>query len=173
MEPTGQPVHAAYPTEQRWQFFKSHDGEEFALIRLNLAAEELAGHPFYAYRVGVAVPISNPAFNDLPDNAAYESLSRIEDLLLDAIERDRQGLMIMVMTMSGFREYTFYTKAPDEVPAALAEVARAAEPYEIQFYVEHDAAWELYESYRASCGCPLSRPQAGAGGSGDEGVDDA
>lgn len=173
MRPIGQPVRPRYPADQRWQFFKSHDHEEFTIIRLNLTGEELAGHPMYAYRVGVAVPISNPARNDLPDHAAYEALCRIEDLLLDAIEGDQQGLMIMVMTMSGFREYTFYTRAPDAVPAALAEVADKAEPYEIQFYVEHDAQWEFYELFRASCGCPLSGPTDPISDPNDEGVERA
>lgn len=132
--------------------YESEPGQEFSVLRVNLGANSLAGHPLYAYRIGVAVPIVREATENLPDSSDYEALCRIEDLLLDQLERNREGIMVLVLTMSGFREYTFYSRVPDQVPDLIAGLAPRVEPYELQIYVRHDPDWECYRDYLAMCG---------------------
>lgn len=138
---------ASYPTESKWSILKGENQGKAMFIRRNDSAKQLLGHPEYIYRAGFAVPFLNPNADGLPTNEEAEILNSIEDELSLKMESNRDGLLTLVITTNGFREFVFYTKRPDMVKDIVSLVQSKFNLHKIQFYIEEDNKWAVYKQF--------------------------
>ncbi len=63
-----------YPSDSKWSVLKGERNGNPMFIRRNESAQQLATHPDYSNRIGIAVPLLNANEHGLPTNAEIESL---------------------------------------------------------------------------------------------------
>jgi hypothetical protein len=136
-----------YPETSKWAILEGEDGGRALFVRRNESAKQLMGHKEYSYRAGFAIPLRNPNSEGLPSNEEMETLSSIEDALSKEIERDRNSLLVLVITTDGMRELVYYTKRPDVIKQVAQEIQTKIISHEIQYYIKEDSDWEVYKEF--------------------------
>lgn len=137
----------AYPIESKWNVAAGqHDGHKL-FVRRNASAAGLIGHADYVHRVGFAVPLLQSDEEGLPSTEESLVLNDIEDALSDRLEAGQDGLLAVVVTTSGMREFVFYTRKPGTVETIVAEVRQSFPSHKIQFYVAADKNWDGYRQF--------------------------
>lgn len=137
----------AYPQESTWAVLRGEHNGKTMFIRRNESAVNLKGHPEYAYRVGVAIPLVAPNDDGLPSNEEMEVLNKIEDALSDAFEKQQASLHVLAVTTNAMREFIYYTLVPAEIEARLNTVRLLFQDRELQFYIANDAKWDGYAQF--------------------------
>lgn len=120
-----------------------YDGRPIVL-RINDGAASLAGSVHYRYQVGVAIPFIAPREDGLPTNDEAERLNVIEDLLCPCMTDNRDGILTVVVTTSGMREFVFYSRNVDQVKDAFEHVRSLVESHELQLLIQDDPDWSVY-----------------------------
>ncbi len=92
------------PWDGRWSVSETTREGQRVLVRRNVTAASLAGGARFPERVSIVVPLPRGA-----DYAAAADLNGIETLLVDALERDRKAIEVLVLTTDARREFVFYT----------------------------------------------------------------
>jgi hypothetical protein len=116
-------------------------------FRRNDNARELAGHPDFIFRMGIALPLNLPNEHGFPSNEEMEQLNIIEDLLAARLEANQLALYVLAITTGGMREYVFYTRNAKTANEFLEEVRKEVVSHELQSYVEEDQNWEVYKQF--------------------------
>ncbi len=136
-----------YPSESKWNVSTgSHDGRAM-IVRRNQSATDLIGHVDYAHRVGFAMPLLTPNEDGLPTGEESSVLNEIEDALADSIETGQDGLLTVIVTTSGMREFVFYTRKPGDIESVATAIRQAFPSYDIQFYIASDKNWDGYKQF--------------------------
>jgi hypothetical protein len=136
-----------YPEKSKWVILEGEEEGRVLFVRRNESAEQLMGHKEYSYRAGFAIPLRSPNSEGLPSNEEMEILSSIEDALSKEIEKDRNSLLVLVITTDGMRELVYYTKRPDIIKQVAQEIQTKIFSHEIQYYVKEDSDWEVYKEF--------------------------
>jgi len=136
-----------YPKESKWTILQGEENGRPMFVRRNESAKQLMGHKDYSYRIGFAIPLRNPNFEGLPSNEEMEMLNSIEDVLSKEIEKDKNSLLVLVITTNGMREFVYYTKRPDIIKQAVEKIQAQFVPHEVQHYVKEDPEWEVYKEF--------------------------
>ena len=136
-----------YPRENKWSAIqRSHSGKPM-FLRRNDSAAQLAGHPDYKHRIGIALPLRAPSEHGLPLNDEMNDLGQFEDLLASRLEAGEQSIQVLVITTGGMREYIFYTRDPAGANAILESLRAETTSHEIQSYIAEDPKWQLYTQF--------------------------
>ncbi|MGB2963641.1 MAG: DUF695 domain-containing protein [Anaerolineales bacterium] len=138
---------AVYPTESKWSVKESEHNNQPMYIRLNNSADDLAGHPDYKYRVGIAVPLKLPDEQGLPTTYEIEELNAIEDSLARRLEKDQLSLQVLSITTGNMREFVFYTKDPQSALEMIEACQLEVKTHQLQKYVKEDPGWTLYKDF--------------------------
>jgi hypothetical protein len=138
---------STYPETSKWAILEGEEDGNVLFVRRNESAKQLMGHKEYSYRVGFSIPLRNPKSNGLPSNEEMEILYSIEDTLSKEIERDRNSLLVLVITTDGMRELVYYTKRPDVIKQVVQEIQTKIVSHEIQYYIKEDPDWEVYKEF--------------------------
>jgi len=129
-----------------WSMFEgTRDGRPM-IVRGNTGLSAVAGKPPFGYRFGVAIPLHSPREDGFPTTDESKELAAIEDALLATLPASTTRFAL-VITTSGFREFVFYTSAPDTIPPAMHRLQKEITSHRLQFYVERDEAWQVYHSF--------------------------
>jgi hypothetical protein len=136
-----------YPRESKWSAIQGSHGGKPMFLRRNDSAAQLAGHPDYKYRVGVALPLRAPNEHGLPSNDELNSLGLFEDSLASRLEAGEQSILVLAITTAGMREYVFYTRDPASADAILESLRAETSSHEIQRYITEDPKWQLYMQF--------------------------
>jgi hypothetical protein len=133
---------AGDPWEGRWSITESTPNGQRMIVRRNTTAAALIGDRSFAVRVRVVVPLPRGA-----DATAATDLHGVEDLLVDALERDRKAIGVLVITTDATREFVFYTADAGWAERTISDLRARAKPYELQTYAEPDPTWAIYASF--------------------------
>jgi hypothetical protein len=136
-----------YPSNSRWSILNGEQNGKPMFIRRNDSAKQLATHPEYSYRVGIAIPLHEPNEIGLPTSDEFESLSIIEDKLLGTLESNQDSLQVLSITTNGMREFVYYTRNPEAAQLAISKINSEIPNYEFQYYIDEDKKWKLYKQY--------------------------
>jgi hypothetical protein len=117
------------------------------VVRRNDSAGEYAGHRELPFRLGVAIPFVPPDENGFPAPDETWELDEIEDALVDERQEKQTGVLTLVITTSGMREFVSYVRSAKDADAAVQTAAAAGEEHEVQYYVEEDPEWKLYAEF--------------------------
>ena len=83
----------------------------------------------------------------MPDVAESGAMKAFEDRLLQALEKDRNGTLVAIVTTNGWREWAFYVKSVQAFSSALHDMPQEIDPYPIEIVAEEDATWSyLFET---------------------------
>lgn len=77
---------AAFPEASRWSVLQTEHGGKPTYLRRNDSAHQLAGHPEFRFRIGVAIPLKAANEDGLPGPDEMEELGVIEDALASRAE---------------------------------------------------------------------------------------
>jgi len=136
------PTSPGDPWDGRWSISETTREGQRVLVRRNATAASLAGDPRFPERVRIVVPLPRGA-----DYTAADDVNRIETLLIDALERDRRALEVLVLTTDAKREFVFYTADATRAVRVVAELNQKAAPYELKGEAERDEQWQLFASF--------------------------
>jgi hypothetical protein len=131
------------PWAGRWSVREvTRDGQR-VLVRRNATAASLAGDPRFPERIRVAVPLPRGA-----DYTPADDLHNVETLLVEALERNRTTIGVLVLTTDTVREFVFYTADAPSATRVIADLLPKAAPYELKAEAATDRRWELYAAFR-------------------------
>ena len=136
-----------YPRESKWTVLEGAHGGRPLFARRNDSASNLAGHPEYRFRIGVAVPLKCPNEHGLPGKDEMSELSAIEDTLVPRLESDQRSLQVLAITTGGVREFVFYTRDPAFSQRVLDALRSEVTSHEVQAYIEEDPKWDAYAQF--------------------------
>jgi hypothetical protein len=137
-----------FPADAAWAVGMGDNEGLPIILRCNQSAAALLGHPEFTHRVGIAIPFNEPTENGLPSAEETSQLDAIEDFLSSHLEADQQAILVLVVTTSNMREFVFYAKGSGElIESALSEVFPQISSHEIQYYIEADPEWDLYQEF--------------------------
>ena len=140
--PPAASASASDPWAGRWSISETTRDGEAVLVRRNATAASLAGDPRFPERVTIVVPLPRGA-----DYTPADDLNAIETKLVDALERDRKSIGVLVLTTDARREFVFYTADAAWATRVVTDLRPKAAPYEIQSQAERDEPWRLYASF--------------------------
>ena len=140
--PAAVPPSPGDPWEGRWSVSETTREGQRMFVRRNATAASLAGDPRFPERVRVVVPLPRGA-----DYTAASDLNGIEQNLVDALEREKKAIGVLVLTTDARREFVFYTTDADWAARVVADLRPRAAPYELQSEAERDEQWRLYASF--------------------------
>ena len=136
-----------YPRESRWTVLEGTHAGKPLFARRNESASDLAGHPEYRFRIGVALPLKSPNEHGFPGNDEMFELNAIEDTLVPRLESDQRSLQVLAITTGGMREFIFYTRDPVFAQGVLEALRSEVSSHEVQGYIEEDPKWDVYAQF--------------------------
>lgn len=113
-----------------------------SLIRYRPELEQFLGMDEYQKRLIVFWDFDGKSSNGMPREAEISRMKKLEDLLISALDYDRTGILVLVYTCSGTREWHFYVSDIAEVQQRINEKLANQEPFPIQLQVEDDSNWQ-------------------------------
>ncbi len=99
------------------------------------------------YPVAVTFTWAYDGLKGLPSNREADAIYRLEDLLEERFERNREGKLALVATGNNLRMWIYYVKSEDKFRQSLAEAASLAR-LKVDVSSQVDKDWALLEDYR-------------------------
>jgi hypothetical protein len=124
----------------------SRDGKPM-FLRRNDSAAQLAGHPDYKHRVGIALPLRAANEHGLPSNDEINALNLFEDSLNSRLEANERSIHVLAITTGGMREFVYYTRDPEGTKTIIESVRKETTSHEVQSYIAEDPQWQLYKQF--------------------------
>lgn len=136
-----------YPTDCTWSMLQGENDGSPMLVRRNDGGKQLAAHPDYRYRIGIAFPLRAPDEYGFPGEREAADLDAIEDTLQERLEDGQRSLQVLGISTGGMRELVFYTRDPRYAEEVIASVRASVRTHEVQSYVEEDPEWRLFSDF--------------------------
>lgn len=133
------------PADGSWAVCQGENNGQPMFVRVNNAAKPFSGHPQLSIRFGIAVPLHDPNEHGLPSEAEMEELSEIEEHLFEAVSN--QGIVVLIITTSGMREFVVYLRSTKDAEAVFDRVRQITSTHDIQHYAQPDPKWELFGEF--------------------------
>jgi hypothetical protein len=130
------------PWSGRWSVQEVERDGQRILVRRNTTAAAFAGGPRFRERVSIVVALPKGA-----DYTPAADVNRVETLLVEALERDRRAIAVLVLTTDAVREFVFYTADASWAAGVIGGLRPQAAPYALQVQTATDPAWERYASF--------------------------
>jgi hypothetical protein len=130
------------PWSGRWSVRGVERDGHRILVRCNTTAAAFAGGPRFRERVSISVALPKGA-----DYTPAADVNRVETLLVEALERDRRAIEVLVLTTDAAREFVFYTADASWAAGVVSGLGPQAAPYELRVQTATDPAWERYASF--------------------------
>jgi uncharacterized protein (TIGR01619 family) len=132
------------PWEQDFDAYLAELDEAPASFMIDLGAYAHAPLDSHPTRVQVRVPMTSPRDDGLRSSGEAEALGELEERIIEALE-ERCGAVFVGHTISeGMLHIVCYAPAEQTTdPAALFDEFDAR-GYELAWFVEDDAEWEMY-----------------------------
>jgi hypothetical protein len=117
------------------------------IVRMANAYIGLAPLPGYDHHVIVSVHLRNPQPSGFPSPEEGDDLEALEMNLCRVIEADNDSFCVLVVTNNGLRDFIFYTRNVDSVKRQIEDAAVVFGGFEVEFWIEPDATWEIYQQF--------------------------
>jgi hypothetical protein len=86
--------------------------------------------------------------NGLPEHQYNDSLEDFDLAVQEAMEGVGVGLVVLIETFGGKRNYYAYVNVEDEFRARIASLAERFPMHQLSVECRADGAWRFYERYR-------------------------
>lgn len=124
-----------------------YDGKIVSVRYRNL--EDAIGHTQYPYQIGVAVGFQVETESGLPEQKDSDDLLKVEDSLIELLEKENQCVFIGALTTDNMREFIFYTGEwkPEFFDKEIASLQEKLSPYELNFMMKEDRGWSTFKTF--------------------------
>jgi hypothetical protein len=130
-----------------WGILEGENQGNPMFIRKNYWCDRLVGNDNWPLRAGIAFRLLNPDGRGLPTNKEATDLWALEDTIFEELQNDTFGIITIIITTSGFREFVLYVKDAEAFKSRVEIIQKQHENYQLTTYVELDPTWELYQAY--------------------------
>lgn len=129
--------------ENQWQVSEGEYNGSPLIVRINTGVQKMAKNGEYSFRIGIAVPVIKPQKNGLPNRDENKTLAQIEDVIVQNISAEKSGLLCIVITTQGMREFVCYMK-DSSVEDLITLLRSSFTDYIFQTYTQEDSDWSGY-----------------------------
>ena len=136
----------AHAEERGWIVKTGTKAGKKLFVRKNNGAGTVANRKTFNYRLGFAFPLNSPNQNGDPSQGELAELNKIEDLLVERLEKHENALQVLAIRGPGFQEYVFYVKEEFAKNWSEKETLASIKSHKVQSYREKDADWTVYYS---------------------------
>lgn len=84
--------------------------------------------------------------NGLPDPEYNETLEELDVAIIEALESDGNGIIVLIETFAGYRNY--YAYVSKTAAGALRSLKKGFPEYALTLKQQADPEWKLYGAYR-------------------------
>ncbi|MFA6274351.1 MAG: DUF695 domain-containing protein [Candidatus Paceibacterota bacterium] len=133
-----------YP--ETWEVAQAEvDGKPIFLRHRSL--KDAVGHVDYPFKIGIAVPFKSPTINGLLSDDEAEELGKIEDKLINLLDKEGLGVFAFSITFDGMREFVFYMS--EWKPEFFEKEIKSfnTKSHQLQFIMETDPNWETFKQF--------------------------
>lgn len=120
-----------------WDTFPAQMAEPPAWVSYNKSYAEIAKQDPRATLLKARLKFKRPTPQGMPTREEFPDVSRVEDLLDEAITA-AGGVEVGRRTLSGFRDYYFYVGFPQEKAKTIAETVTAKTAYPLELSLQPD-----------------------------------
>ena len=139
-------------TRPKWLSATTHyEGQPMAL-RVRPAVDSDENRARYPHVALVSHELAEVTDNGLPEANYNESLAEFDQDVHRFVERDADGLMVLVETFCGKRNYYAYVADDARVEARVEELKAKYPQHSLSARGGEDAEWALYSEYRERFG---------------------
>lgn len=137
------PDPASQP-EDAWAVAQAESDGQPLIIRFNVWAKAMIGHPSYPHRLGVAIPFL--AEDGAPEKPSTDRLGEFEDELHAVLPVPGSAVHVLVITSARMRELVFYVADPAQAQQKMEALRARTTDLAVQFMLEHDPKWKVFAS---------------------------
>ncbi|MED5371640.1 MAG: DUF695 domain-containing protein [Myxococcota bacterium] len=131
--------------QEHWEHYRCSLSGQPATILVDLSAMDLAPDRLRPLLVTVRVRLKRPQKNGLNSPSESAALQRLEELLVERLER-AEGRMVGRVTHGRAREFNFYVSQPQGV-ARLTQAALDEAGYRGSLVSREDPEWQHYRRF--------------------------
>jgi len=118
-----------------------------SLIRYRPDLKEHLGHADYARRLVIMWDYETNS-SGMPSTNQLDEMRLFEDLIVEALDPDKSGILVLILTNAGVREWHFYIRDVNDVGNKINHALTSYPDLPISMQVEDDAEWgELQRVY--------------------------
>lgn len=124
-----------------------YDGKIISIRYRNL--EGAIGHTKYPYQIGVAVGFQVETENGLPEEKDSNELLKIENNLIELLEKQNQCVFVGTLTTNNMREFVFYAGEwkPEFFDKEIKSLEEKSSPYNLNFMMQEDKEWNTFKNF--------------------------
>jgi hypothetical protein len=130
-----------------WSMVQGAQDGQLLLARVHMGIDSLVGHRAYPFRVGIATRMINVVNNGMPTPEENATLQALEKRIQQAIEVDREAVLVIVITCAGVKEWVFYTSKPESTKQRTQAFAPTVQSHKLQMIIERDDRWTVYREF--------------------------
>lgn len=131
--------------QDRWIVTESTYQGYPMIVRKNICVINVAKRAKLIYKIGFAVPLTEPNEYNLPNKAEMEVLVKIEDILINELKGN--AILTLVITTKSMREFVFYGDDKDTIIKWYENGQRKILDHEIQLVIAIDKNWSTYKQF--------------------------
>ena len=135
-----------HKVKDAWNIAEGMYGGHRIIVRQNVGARPIAGNGHYPFRAGIAIPFRSPQKDGTPSKYDITILERIEDLIYDYFDTGHTGVLCLVLTTQGMREFIVYSTT-DDIADLTGSLSQHFRQYDIQHYAEPDKDWDVFKQW--------------------------
>lgn len=130
-----------------WSVFEGDYEGTIMIASFNAGARKIAGHPEYAYQVGIAIPFLAKSENGLPSSEESVILGQIEDALLQLFTPNNESIFVGRITNNNMREFVLYTSNCHNVKQKYEALKQPFYEHKVQMIINADPKWHVYRQF--------------------------
>jgi hypothetical protein len=100
----------------------------------------------YPVRLNVFWSMARPRSDGLASPEDIERMHVFEERLIAATKKSQIGVLPMVLTGRGEREFVLYVRSSEEFMRALSQMPQEVERHPIEIHQADDPAWNYYDN---------------------------
>ena len=131
---------------ENWKSYFCNVNSKLASIALNLALNEEAPIESKPWLLWVWVYLQRPRPDGLSDQSEFETISAIEDALLEGLASTCQAVEAGRITTDGHREFYFYGASASGFEKAIRGVMGKFKAYKFDLGKQHEPDWNQYRN---------------------------
>jgi hypothetical protein len=106
----------------------------------------------FPHLITIQWTFKNPALSMLPSFIDKQELDDFEESLWIATETNNCGMLTVVITSNGYRNWYVYVKNIDKFSQTLSLLPQKEERYPIEIFLDRDEDWQFYREIIANIG---------------------
>lgn len=95
----------------------------------------------------ISIHLRNPRPNGFPSSEEGDDLAALELNICRLLETDNDSLCVLVVTNNGLRDLIFFTRNVERAKQRTESALSAGTGFVIEFWVEPDDGWEIYQHF--------------------------